>query len=153
VAKTGRPSKFSQKIADEICLRMADGESLNQILKGDGMPSRSMVMRWLRQDEMFRDNYTRAREDLLEHWSDHIVDIADDGSNDFMDRTDKDGEVIGELVNHEHITRSRLRVDTRKWLMSKLAPKKYGDQVAVTGAGGGPLTIEIVRFSDGEKDA
>lgn len=114
------------------------------------MPSKSAVMMWVQRHPSFADQYARAREMLMEFWSEEIVEIADDGSNDFMDQKNKDGEVVGEVVNHEHITRSRLRVDTRKWLMSKLAPKKYGDRMAteITGANGGP--IETKTTADAE---
>ncbi len=54
-----------------------------------------------------------------------------------MDAIAKDGSTI-RLVDHEHIQRSRLRVDARKWLMSKMAPKKYGEKLQHTGDGGGP---------------
>lgn len=93
-----------------------------------------MVMRWLREHGSFRDQYAIAREDMLEYWSDEIIEIADDGSNDYIESTGKDGSTE-EVLNSEHITRSRLRVDTRKWLMSKLAPKKYGDRTAVEHSG------------------
>jgi hypothetical protein len=59
----------------------------------------------------------------MELMATEILDIADDGSNDTYETDD------GEKVNQDHINRSRLRVDTRKWLMSKLAPKKYGEKV------------------------
>jgi hypothetical protein len=81
----------------------------------------------------------------MEVWSEEIIEIADDAASDKF--TDANGN---ERVDNEHINRSRLRVDTRKWLMSKLAPKKYGDKVDLrhAGEGGGPLKIEIVRFAD-----
>ena len=70
--------------------------------------------------------YARAREDQQEHWADEIVEIADDATNDWVKRQTRSGE-IETLVNSDNINRSRLRVDTRKWLMAKLMPRKYGD--------------------------
>lgn len=90
------------------------------------MPDFSTVKRWLRRKglEEFRAQYAQAREDRAHLWAEEIVDIADDGSNDYYER---DGE---QVVDHENIQRSRLRVDTRKWILSKLLPKEYGDSVA-----------------------
>lgn len=104
------------------------------------MPSRTFVTDWLREDKDFADQYARAREDLLEHWADQIVAIADDSSCDWETRKRENGEEY-EVANPEVVNRARLRVDTRKWLMSKLAPRKYGDKVEHTGANGGPVVI------------
>ncbi len=82
---------------------------------------------------------TRAREMQADALFDQILAIADDGSNDTQ-KTD-DGKVI---VDHDHIQRSRLRIDARKWMASKLAPKKYGDKVQMVGDGGGPIQTEDV---------
>lgn len=86
---------------------------------------------------------------LLEHWAEEIIEIADDGSNDWMERNDKDNP--GFVANGEHIQRSRLRSDNRKWLLSKLAARKYGDKLEHTGPEGGPIQVSIVRFSDTAK--
>jgi hypothetical protein len=99
-----------------------------------------MVYRWLAADGGFRDRYVRAREAQADRFADEIIEIADDATNDWMER--RQGEETVRVVDHEHIQRSRLRVDARKWLMAKLAPKKYGDSVALTGGGGGPLVIK-----------
>jgi hypothetical protein len=131
-AKIGRPSKFTQEVADAICTRIADGESLRKICESDDMPAKTTVMRWLADEEQhkpFRDQYARAREEQADKLAEEIIEIADDGRND----TYKDAE--GQIkVDHDVIARSRLRVDARKWYASKLAPKKYGDKLAVGGA-------------------
>lgn len=84
----------------------------------------------------------------MEHYADEILEIADDGQNDWMERESKNGEVF-EVENHEVLNRSRLRVDARKWLMSKLAPKKYGDvqKLEHSGPGGEPLqaVMQIIK--------
>lgn len=107
------------------------------------MPDKSTVLRWLQKDEhaSFRDHYAHARTLQAEHWADEIVEIADDGSGDVRE-VEKNGRLI-ELVDHDHINRSRLRVDTRKWLMARMAPKKYGDRVGLEHSGpeGGPLVV------------
>jgi hypothetical protein len=60
-----------------------------------------------------------------------MLDIADDGTNDFITKTSSDGTEF-EVVNTEHIQRSKLRIDTRKWNLSKMQPKKYGEKLDLT---------------------
>jgi hypothetical protein len=99
-------------------------------------------------ERVFRRD-THAREIQAHTLADELLEISDDGSNDWMERKGKD-ERGGWELNGENIQRSRVRIDTRKWLLSKMLPKVYGDktEVAVTGANGGPLqtvsaTVEI----------
>lgn len=124
----GRPSTFSQETADAICQRLIEGESLRTICKAEEMPGASTVFRWLSENEAFREQYARAREAQADHMAEEILQIADDGSNDTYQTDD------GEQVNHDVIARSRLRVDARKWLAAKMAPKKYGERLAVGGS-------------------
>ncbi len=135
----GRPTRCTADTASTICTRLAGGKSLRAICRDDAMPSLSTVMGWLfdGEHEEFSEQYARARKVQAEVLADELTDIADEGSNDFT--TDKDGK---ETVNHEHIQRSRLRVDTRKWVAAKLLPKRYGDKLQHTGEGGGPVPHE-----------
>ena len=135
----GRPSKYSQELAKEICIRLGLGESLREICRDELMPDKSTIMRWLATYEEFRDQYASAREAQADYYAEEIIEIADDGSNDWMER--KRGDETIEVENHEVLNRSRLRVDTRKWLMARMSPKKYGDRVMqeVTGKDGGPI--------------
>lgn len=107
------------------------------------MPGKSTVMRWLDAHAEFRDQYARAREAQADYWAEEIIEISDDGSNDTY--KDEDGH---ERTNQDVIARSRLRVDTRKWLMARMAPKKYGDKITqeVTGADGAPL-VPIINLT------
>ena len=142
----GKPSGFKQDIANEICRRMAEGESLRQICRDEAMPNKAMVMRWLKNGKFpkFVEQYARAREQLLEYWADEIIDIADDASNDYMERTSRDGGT--EIAyNAEHVQRSKLRIDARKWLLSKLVPKKYGDRIETTVKGDAEQPLVISR--------
>jgi hypothetical protein len=123
----GRPSSFTQEIADEICERLAEGESLRSICLADNMPSKGTVFRWLAENKLFQDQYTRAREEQAETLTDEMVEIADNASNDWMENHDPDNP--GYRLNGEHVQRSKLRIETRKWAASKLKPKKYGDKV------------------------
>lgn len=148
MADKGRPSKFTQKLADAICERLAEGESLRSICKDEGMPNERTVRRWVYDDVGgFSPQYARARDIGLDAMADEILEISDDGTNDWMEKKDRDGESYY-VANGEAMGRSRLRVDTRKWLLSKIAPKRYGDSLTLTGSEGGPLKIEVVRFSE-----
>lgn len=128
----GRPSDYAAETAAAICARMAEGQSLREICRDEAMPGQRTVFQWLQKHSEFAQQYAKAREQLLEHWADEIVEIADDGSNDWIERQNRDGSTY-EVVDQEHINRSRLRVDTRKWLMSKLGPKKYGERLMHAG--------------------
>lgn len=145
-----RPSEFTQDVADEICEKLADGVSLRTICLSEEMPARSTVFKWLRDIEGFSDQYARAREAQADLLADEILVIADDASQDTVLKERGDGSEY-EVANTEWINRSRLRVDARKWLASKMAPKKYGDKVTNehTGPGGGPLQHMQVTFVDG----
>lgn len=135
----GRPSGYSQELADRICSELADGKSLRTVCKTEGMPSTQTVFRWLRTHEGFCDQYARAKDEAADALVDEMLDIADVATNDWMEVHDKDN--VGYRLNGEAINRSRLRVDTRKWIASKLKPKKYGEKVQteLTGADGKDL--------------
>jgi len=139
---TGRPSIFTQSLADTICDRMADGESLRSICRSEDMPGTTTVVRWLTDKETFRAQYAKARELQADALFDEMLDISDEASNDWMEKHDK--ENVGYSLNGEHIQRSRLRVDTRKWIAARLAPKKYGDKTTteISGPDGGAVVVE-----------
>lgn len=111
------------------------------------MPAQSTVFRWLADERYaaFRERYARAREAQADAIFDEMLDIADDGTNDWMERRREDGSV-DEVLNHEHISRSKLRVDARKWMAGKLAPKKYGEKLDLTSSDGtmSPKPTKIV---------
>ena len=132
----GRPSIYSEELATKICERITDGESLKKICSDDKMPNRSTVHLWLldKDKKDFSDKYEIAVNIRAENMFDELTDIADDGSNDYMERKNSDGTTF-EVVNNEHIQRSRLRTDVRKWYLSKIMPKKYGDKMDLTSDG------------------
>lgn len=149
----GRPSKFTQEIADEICERLSEGESLRRICMSEHIPERRTVFSWLLNDKYkeFHHQYTRARELQAENFADEMSDIADDGSNDYMETIDGEtGAILGYKLNGEHINRSRLRIDTRKWIASKLKPKKYGDKIEVENTGSISHKHSIGEMTDEE---
>lgn len=126
----GRPSDYTEETAQAICSLLAEGHSLVEIGRMEGMPNPATVYRWVGAREDFRERYARAREAQAEHFMDEIIDIADDARNDWMDRATKDGVVT--VLNTEHISRSKERIDARKWVMAKLNPKKYGDKLQLS---------------------
>lgn len=121
-AKLGRPTRYTKKMGEEICCRLSDGESLRSICNDSHIVHRANVFRWLLSDAdiyaNFRDQYAIAREIQAETLMDDIFDIADNGSNDWMESNHPDND--GYSVNGECLGRSRLRVDTRKWFASKV---------------------------------
>lgn len=142
-ASKGRPSSYTEERGDAICARIADGVSLRTICAEDG-PDMKTVMRWLADNEAFRQQYARAREAQADLMAEDILQIADDGRNDTYQTEN------GEAVNHDVIARSRLRVDARKWLASKLSPKKYGEKIAVGGADDLPPIQTETAFTDAQ---
>jgi len=118
----GRPTDYSPELADIICERLADGESMRSVCRDTTTPSMTTIFRWLREKEDFRKQYEIAVNERTEAMAEDIVDIADNATNDWMERNGDDNE--GYQLNGENIQRSRLRVDVRKWHMSKMKPKK-----------------------------
>ena len=114
----GRPSTFTQDIADRICERIADGQTLRKICADEDMPGRSTVWRWLDdpQHTAFRDQYVRAREVMLDDKAEELEEIGNQAA-----RAKTAAKVAG----------LRLKSDNRKWLLSKLAHKKYGEKIEI----------------------
>lgn len=140
----GRQHCYTREIADIICDRLAAGESLRAICRTPGMPCRASVAKWVVDDfDGFGERHARARALGLDEMADEILEICDTPQEGT--ETEDDGEKVkvrtGDMLGHR-----RLQVDTRKWVLSKLAPKKYGDKTAVelTGAEGGPVEISDV---------
>ncbi len=150
--KPGRPTRYTEAIAVKICRRLAEGESLRKICKNTSMPAISTVMGWLFDGKHadFSEQYARARDLQADTLFDEALEIADEGSKDWT--TTEDGKKI---LDQEHVQRSRLRVDTRKWAAGKLAPKRYGDKLQHTGDGGGPIRVrpDLSKLTDEELDA
>lgn len=126
---TGRPSGYTPELSDIICSRLANGESLRTICKDEDMPCKATVFNWMRTNKEFLDQYARAKEEAADALVEEMLDIADDGANDWMEKHDSDGACVGYHLNGEHVQRSKVRIDTRKWIAAKLKPKKYGDRV------------------------
>lgn len=142
---SGPEPKWTDEVLDEIIERICEGESLRSICRDDHMPSAGAVCQWLSRDEphlvAFAKRYTVAREIQADQLFDEALEIADNGSNDWMERNDPNNE--GYDFNGEYYQRSRLRVDVRKWAAGKLRPSRYGDRTTLVGDPKAPLTMEV----------
>lgn len=129
--KIGRPSSYVQEVADDICMLLAQGESLRKICERPGMPTRQTIFNWLDENKEFFDQYARARESQADFLLEELLEISD-------------------LATPEDVNVAKLRVDARKWFITKVAPKKYGDRVTqeISGVGGNPVQIEMKKEID-----
>ena len=130
MAGLGRPSDYTPELAADICQRLAAGSSLRAICALDSMPCASSVFLWLTKHKDFSDNYAKAVDERAAGMFDDMLDIAD--------------EVEPEA---SHVAKARLRVDTRKWALARMNPKKYGEKVQqeITGPDGGALTVTWLK--------
>jgi hypothetical protein len=135
----GNAYQWTQAIEDEILLRIANGESLKAICEDDWLPSRETVRVRIINDADFAGRYARAREAQADTFFDDCLEIADNARNDWMERKGKDD--TGWIENGEHLQRSRLRIDARKWMAGKLRPKVYGDKADLNVTGGLSVTL------------
>lgn len=134
---------YSPEVKEAICVRLEVGESLASICKDENMPSQETVFSWIRADSEFSDRYARARELQAEWYLDQIIEIADDCTDDVEKIASSNGE-LKEVIKHSAIQRAKLQIDARKWTMSKLAPKKYGNKVELTGDPDRPLQMNAL---------
>lgn len=131
--KTGRPTLYNDDLTTIICVRMSSGMSLNKICKAEDMPHISSVFEWLIRHPEFADKYARAQTARAETLMDELVDISDEpADHSFRTPGDPGG------VQHR-----KLQIDTRKWAISKMFPKKYGEKVETTHAG----SVEINQIT------
>ena len=138
----GRPTTYNPDIAARICGEIASGKSLRTVCKADDMPALSTIFVWRREHPEFAEQYARAEDDRAAAFIEDITAIADDSSEDWEERVNEKGETYT-VLNRDNINRSRLRVDSRKWLASKILPKRYGDKVELSGSETSPLKVSI----------
>lgn len=120
--------KKKTDIFDVICDKIINGKSLRTVLNEiEPKISPSTFFIWLREDELKSKQYEIATKERSELVFEDILDIADNSSNDYVEN--ENGNLV---LNAENIQRSRLRVDARKWILSKMNPKKYGDKTDIT---------------------
>lgn len=137
--KLGRPTKFNRKVALRILTELSDGRSLKSICLADDMPERTVVYDWISRidyrigDDTFANMYDRAR-----------LDGSDSMADDMQELSDNAG------LTKEEVLKARLQVETRKWLASKLKPRKYGDKLDVT-SGDEKLEGLVIVQTDSKK--
>jgi predicted transcriptional regulator len=136
--------------AERICALITEGYTLRQIASELGCTSGAIAI-WAGEDEAFAKRYARAMDLRTDRMAEEILDIADDGSNDWVER-EQDGRTVT-VADHEHIQRSKLRVDARKWLMAKMLPKKYGDRTTIAGDPENPVAVADVTAERERKAA
>jgi len=135
MAKIGRPTLYSEDIADEICERVAYGEPLTKICKSENLPKLTTVYRWLQEKADFRELYTKAREDQADTLADELSELADTEPERILSEG-------GNKIDAAYVNWMRLRIDTRKWTASKLKPRKYGDKTFMAGDAENPIKHE-----------
>jgi hypothetical protein len=120
MAKPGRKTILTEELTAAICAHVAAGNSVRSLKVCDP----SSVFGWIQKNREFAARYAEAKQIALERMAEEVLDISDDDSRDL----DDDG-----APNHAAVQRARLMVDSRKWLLAKLAPKKYGDRLELAG--------------------
>jgi len=139
--KQGRPSDYSQEIANTICLRLGGGESLRAICRDNDMPAIQTVYNWMFKHPSFMEQYTRAREEQADTLADEIIAIADE-TPEVVEVKNKDGIVIDHRLDSAFLAWQKNRIDARKWTAMKLKPKKYGDRLTHAGDDDSPVVVE-----------
>jgi len=145
VNTSGRPSDYTQELADKFCELISNGLSLRSACKEEDMPSPATIFKWMREHDSFLKQYEKATQERTEAMAEELLDIVDDGTNDYMTKNINGKDI--QITNTENIQRSRLRADTRKWLMSKMKPKKYGDKIDMT-TNGENINTNTIIFKD-----
>lgn len=143
-----RPTIYTTQLAEKICTEIASSaKSMKTICKELNVPLPT-VLAWLspgntRHIAVFEQMYIRAKELQADFLAEEMLEIADDATNDYM--TMVKGDTTYQAENKENINRSKLRLDTRKWIAAKLKPKKYGDRLELDGrvAHDAPLSPEV----------
>lgn len=127
----GRPSSFTEELADIICAELASGKSLRKICEPDEMPNRETVRRWQVENEAFAAKCARARDAQADEYFDRVADVV-------------------EGATPESAPADRVKLAGLQWMASKLAPRRYGDKLQLAGDEDSPLKVEIVRFGDNQ---
>jgi len=122
VNKGGRPTILTDRLVDELCQRLSQGVSMRSVCRDDDMPCMATIWRWLRENDNFAKRYTAAKQESADAMIEDILAISDQDDEE------------------ESTNRSRLRVDTRKWIAAKLRPEKYSEKLDLTPSGG---TVKI----------
>ena len=144
----GRPTSYDAEIASQICDAIAvTPKSLEVICAAhNDFPHHETVRRWLHKSDEFRGMYARAKAIQCLTLAEQIIDISDDSSNDEIEVEITEG-VTATQVNREVIDRARIRIDSRKWLCAKLAPRIFGDKITHAGDPDAPLDLVVKHIA------
>src|SRR5258706_4307938 len=123
----GRPSSYSEKIAERICDRLIEGESLVQICADENMPGRKTVYDWMEAHPDFHTKCARAREGQADYMDHRILDVANS-------------------CTAETAHADKVKISAYQSRASKLAPKKYGDKLELAGDPDSPIRHEVTRI-------
>lgn len=129
--KRGAPSKYSDKLFKAICFDIANTSRGTKHICEEHEITYTTFKNWINDDEDLFALYARAKDMQADMLAEEIISIADDSKDDTIETFDKHGKRI-KVEDKEWTSRSKLRIDARKWVASKLKPKKYGDKIDVT---------------------
>ena len=142
----GRPSSYDPVVAEKICELLSEGVPLREICRMEGMPAWRNIYFWKARDEDLSAHIAQAREMGYDNIAEECLDIADNSTNDWMDREFRNahGKIeVERVADTEHIQRSKLRIETRLKLLAKWKPEKYGEKTVITGdPNGAPIKTE-----------
>jgi hypothetical protein len=144
----GRPSPFTPALASELCARIASGRSLRSVCLDADMPGMTTVFRWMPDHPAFRQQYDEAIEARAQVMFDELVELADTPfEGETVVETDDGRREVkrGDMLGHR-----RLQVDTRKWILARMSPRKYGDKVGVEHSG--TVSLEALVLGSMKRD-
>lgn len=135
-------SKYDPKLVEAMLAQIAEGNPASKVCKEHNV-SRNSFNEWVKRKE-WSDKYARAVDDRAYKIFEEILEIADDKSEDVIIIDGK------KYINSEFVQRSRLRIDARKWFLSKMLPRKFGEKIDIT-TNGGEMAPVVVNLGNGTK--
>lgn len=150
----GRPTTYTPEIAAKVCAHIAGGKSLRSTARVEGMPALSSLTKWLREHEEFSAQYATATAERADHIFEEMLEIAntpivgEQVTTKQVYSADGVPMAVSEVtkVRREMVEHRKLQIDTRKWILARMAPRKYGDRVTteVGGIGGGEIIFKTI---------
>jgi len=151
MAKEGRPTKYNQKLAEEICKAIStEGLGLKLLTeKYSHFPDKAQIFKWILKYPEFRDLYTIAKKNQENYMAEDILDIAytPDYIEDIDTEFKEDGTVIKKHKIFDNVQRSKLKIDALKWNLARLNPQKWGDTSKIIGDANAPITIAVKHLN------
>jgi hypothetical protein len=147
VAEMGRPKVFTPELVDKFIAGIATGIPLRQLCRENDV-GKSAWYELMQRDPELSGRFAQARVEGFDEIAEECMEIADDGSRDYIPN-----EEGGAIVDHDHIQRSKLRIETRLKLLAKWDPKRYGDKMALVGKDDGPVQFQIESLTDDQLQA